>query len=167
MMLMIVLCFIVPAHSFSRNQTPTTPAPTNVKTDGPVDECVRSCSRGCSERGIAPTDMNTKGPADADDRLDDLARLIYGNNVSMIQHVFSQIILSRIVAKQRPSNGKDRCNIRKVERESFTTKLRMPLCFWHGLSGAGQQQGKSWLKSGLGWEIQAEVAQEMNTLPSP
>ncbi|KAK5982407.1 hypothetical protein GCK32_017439 [Trichostrongylus colubriformis] len=68
-MLMVVLCFVVSAHAFSRNQSPTT-----LSTPHP-------------ERKASPHVV--EGPVDADDLLDEMAMLIFGHNVSMIQHLYS------------------------------------------------------------------------------
>ncbi|KAK5975560.1 hypothetical protein GCK32_020282, partial [Trichostrongylus colubriformis] len=66
---MVVLCFVVPAHAYGRNQNPTTL---------PTPHPERKTSTHVVE-----------GPVDADDRLDEIAMLIFGHNISMIQHLYS------------------------------------------------------------------------------
>ncbi|KAK5983843.1 hypothetical protein GCK32_008618 [Trichostrongylus colubriformis] len=69
MMLMILLCFVIQAHSFSRNQDPTSPAP--------------------SDKGKAPIDVKPEGPVHGRDRLDDLALAVFNYNVSTIKTLYS------------------------------------------------------------------------------
>ncbi|KAK5986347.1 hypothetical protein GCK32_016363 [Trichostrongylus colubriformis] len=66
-MLMFLLCFIAPAHAYGRNQDPTTLDP--------------------SDQGRI--DVKPEGPIHEHDRLDDVTTLVYGFNVSVIQHVCS------------------------------------------------------------------------------
>ncbi|KAK5972945.1 hypothetical protein GCK32_017531 [Trichostrongylus colubriformis] len=70
MMLMVVLWLIVPAHAYGRNQDPTTLPPLE------------------PERR-ASTDVRPERPVREYDQLDEIAMLVYGHNVSMIQYLYS------------------------------------------------------------------------------